>query len=525
MDHMAVSSRGCASDHMHVPSHRSLDASSTLSSPCTSRSGSPCLLPPYVMGGGLTPSAPPLSDAASPQGPSPGGARCIPLTPDTSRDAAVAMSVDDLLNGDAWRGAARPDTSRDAELAAALQRELAGPTGAATLGPAPYPGAPPVAPLEPPQPWSPAEQLAALCSARCMGCRERMGCCFGGRGVSALGGIWHPACFTCGLCKKAIGHGKFVAGQDGAPYHADCYREKFTPRCTVCHHHFPVKNGQYRFMRNRFWKDQVYCEEHQADGTPCCCACERLEPRRESKGLTNNKSWVQLPDGRHICLACLESIVVDTDDAQPLYNKVLAFYAQMGMPLPTRPPLMLVEVSALNEAEVREGRSAQDPTAPAFHTRGLTLMQEYREIRTVVRQKSGPRQFYNVVPHLAEVKGPSTYEVTAILVLHGLPWLLTGAILAHEVMHAWLRLSGVPRLSADVEEGLCQLMALLWLEAQPPAPEGEWDERLASFFAHHIRTHSSPIYGDGFRAALEAFQSHGLPAVLASVRATGSFPQ
>lgn len=37
-------------------------------------------------------------------------------------------------------------------------------------------------------------------------------------------------------------------------------------------------------------------------------------------------------------------------------------------------------------------------------------------------------------------------------------------------MHAWLRLSGYPRLSMDVEEGLAQLMALLWLERQTPTP-------------------------------------------------------
>lgn len=39
-----------------------------------------------------------------------------------------------------------------------------------------------------------------------------------------------------------------------------------------------------------------------------------------------------------------------------------------------------------------------------------------------------------------------------------------------QVMHAWLRLSGYQRLSMDVEEGLAQLMALLWLERQTPQP-------------------------------------------------------
>ena len=62
-------------------------------------------------------------------------------------------------------------------------------------------------------------------------------------------------------------------------------------------------------------------------------------------------------------------------------------------------------------------------------------------------------------------------QVTAILVQYGLPRLLTGSIIAHEVMHAWLRYQHVQNLSLDVEEGLCQLMASLWLESQQPAAD------------------------------------------------------
>ena len=36
--------------------------------------------------------------------------------------------------------------------------------------------------------------------------------------------------------------------------------------------------------------------------------------------------------------------------------QILAFYASMGMRLPDKPPLLLVEPSALESAEVREGR-------------------------------------------------------------------------------------------------------------------------------------------------------------------------
>lgn len=47
--------------------------------------------------------------------------------------------------------------------------------------------------------------------------------------------------------------------------------------------------------------------------------------------------------------------------------QVLAFYASMGMRLPDKPPLLLVEPSALESAEAREGRHdsiSRDADAP-----------------------------------------------------------------------------------------------------------------------------------------------------------------
>lgn len=50
--------------------------------------------------------------------------------------------------------------------------------------------------------------------------------------------------------------------------------------------------------------------------------------------------------------------------------------------------------------------------------------------------------------------------------------------MAHELMHAYLRMRNVTGLADKVEEGLCQLLACLWLDAQhdklagvsPPGP-------------------------------------------------------
>lgn len=62
-----------------------------------------------------------------------------------------------------------------------------------------------------------------------------------------------------------------------------------------------------------FWRLRQ-CPSHYADGTVSCCSCGRLQPQSEE--------WVGLQDGRHLCLACLDTLVIDTKDAQPLYDEV-----------------------------------------------------------------------------------------------------------------------------------------------------------------------------------------------------------
>lgn len=85
-------------------------------------------------------------------------------------------------------------------------------------------------------------------------------------------------------------------------------------------------------------------------------------------------------------MQCPISAVSHTQFPQ-LLSQVLAFYQQLGMPLPEVPPLMLVETSALNAAEDKEGRSQGHSHGPVFHTRGLTLTAEYRAIQYVTTRR------------------------------------------------------------------------------------------------------------------------------------------
>lgn len=97
--------------------------------------------------------------------------------------------------------------------------------------------------------------------------------------------------------------------------------------------------------------------------------------------------------------------------------QILRFYHHMGMALPEKPPLMLVETSALNAAEEKEGRTgAGHNHGPVFHTRGLTLTVEYKYIQHVTTR--GGRQITQSMDLSArnryEVCGAPTYSFALV---------------------------------------------------------------------------------------------------------------
>ena len=391
----------------------------------------------------------------------------------------------------------------------------------------------------------------------CPGCKQSTKFALGGT-LRALGAVWHRACFTCGTCNGPIAESRFAV-KDGRPYHQSCYREKFHPRCTVCACKIAEdpSNGSVRFMTHPYW-GTPYCPGHDVDGTRRCDGCDRLEARggRGAAGVGGNTGegggggeFAELEDGRVLCLECASTAVMNEElDAPRLYDDVCEFLARQGMPLlPQRPPLHLVAQVALNDADNKEGwhrgRTAR--------TRGLCLFEEHT-MHTVERTPEWGG-FGGLIPVgfservVGSRAGPTV--VKAVVILYGLPAVAAGAVLAHECTHAYIRLAGgYPRLEPKVEEGLCQLIALLWVEnaalhgvARFKNPEGRkgavggpsgrsdgWEETnlaaMAGYVGNQIRTDPSEVYGDGLRAALKAYQRHGLEAVFRHVRATGQLP-
>nr|XP_043631152.1 protein DA1-related 1-like [Erigeron canadensis] len=363
----------------------------------------------------------------------------------------------------------------------------------------------------------------------CTGCNGQIG---HGRFLSCMGGYWHPDCFRCHACNLPISDYEFSMSEN-RPFHKSCYKEHHHPKCDVCKNFIPTNvGGLIEYRAHPFWL-QKYCPAHEHDRTPRCCSCERMEPR--------DMKYFLLDDGRKLCLECLDSAIMDTHECQPLYLEIQEFYEGLNMKIEQQVPLLLVERQALNEAMEGEKLGHHHMS----ETRGLCLSEE-QTISTIMRRpRVGAGRIMDIFTE--PYKLVRRCEVTAILILHSLPRLLTGSILAHEMMHAWLRLKGYSNLPPDVEEGICQVLAHMWLDSEiiagssgtsvasssssAPVPvsskkgkRSEFEKQLGEFFKHQIESDTSAAYGDGFREGNKAVLKYGLRSTLDHIRLTGRFP-
>ena len=316
------------------------------------------------------------------------------------------------------------------------------------------------------------------------------------------GQTFHAACFTCSVCSEPISDARFALTPEGRPCHAECHAAVHRPRCDVCDSVIASsdRDGLIRYHKTEFWQSKS-CEEHAHDGTRRCACCTRYEKRC-------GPAFAPLPDDTaSLCLECVTTAVLSEQDAVPLYHEVAHFLRASGAHLPYLPPLRLVPSGVLSAWASDAASAHESPSSQ--QVRGLTL------VSTTSWSLFG-------LPSAV----PSHVSVTGIAILSGLPILATGAVMAHELCHAHLRLHGrsTQDLSPRLEEGLCQLWSLLWLEHRIASLSGAQDAQLGAFLAHQIRTDPSPVYGDGVRDAMRAYQRHGLAAIMDHVKRHRALP-
>ncbi|CAM9725053.1 unnamed protein product, partial [Ectocarpus sp. 4 AP-2014] len=370
------------------------------------------------------------------------------------------------------------------------------------------------------------------------------------------GGIGHfsgkrpsaPGVRICAGCSMPITDTVFRQGAMGESFHMGCMPggESPLPACKVCHERLPAQDGRIHFYRHNFFHE-VYCPWHH-DSSPRCCSCMRLEPMPQPPRKGGEGAFAELSDGRMLCMACAQTAVVDSSEGAPAFQEVCTFFEKvLNLPVSNEmrgSPVLVVDSPTLNEQTHLDQKHGAGSEKGMPTTRGLTLS----EVATVMHMAPGAMHFDAkqgrfVVGPRSQVNLGERRAVTAILVLCGLPYASFSAILAHEATHAYLKLdpSFSSRLPAQVEEGICQLVSLLWLEhlggrgtgdeevrrsrqrnpgnGAPPS-----DEELRQYFVHQIKTDTSVVYGDGFRKAKAVYDAVGLESLLDHVKRYDSFP-
>lgn len=163
-------------------------------------------------------------------------------------------------------------------------RFCAGCGNALDTTPAATPTKTPVSPRTPATPKTPASPTAAAAAPASPAASDDPNMCPGcgkpavGRTLKALGRAWHITCFKCTNCGKQI-VGSFQC-EDGKPYCAACYEDKFAERCAKCGK--PLM-GSYLFANEKpYHKECFVCSKCgkpfdggycMKNGEPICREC------------------------------------------------------------------------------------------------------------------------------------------------------------------------------------------------------------------------------------------------------------
>ena len=363
----------------------------------------------------------------------------------------------------------------------------------------------------------------------------------------ALGKKFHLECFTCMGCCAPIKPSEpfaYSVNEDGEkfPLHRECHAELFGIKCTVCKETIPYgDDGTITYMKHPFFASEQMCPKHAKKPGRRCTGCNRFEPE--------DFGFLELHDaGRCLCSSCCRTVIVDSKDAQPLWDKVIHFFKHKLQITVwdnlQKVPVLVVGYETLNE---RLKHSAHSGSSQIM-TRGLCLSehQSGRKIELArvrydkenghfTQPNNGESGFtYFQIPD-SNKANPDSF-VTAILCLSGLPSDLAASVLAHEATHAWIKLH--PRFDIKkpipmmVEEGCCQLVANLFLsDGLEPARMDTFDElgpsdaSLRQYFKFMIETDENEIYGTGFRIAAKVYAKIGIEALLSHVVMYREFPE
>lgn len=364
--------------------------------------------------------------------------------------------------------------------------------------------------------------------------------------INALGKKYHTECFRCVGCNEQIDPNVPFSytgeGEQKMPMHRDCYAELYGLKCSVCTSPITADdNGRISYVKHPFFDNECMCPSHAVNAVARrCTGCHRFEP--------SARKFAELGDNdRCVCWSCCRTVIVDSDDAQPLFIRVLDYFKD-ALDLPIWDGMREIPVLVVGHDTINDRtKDSAHQDSKQIMTRGLCLSEHHMGRRfclpklrydshssrfTAVDAEGKGLTFFRIPD--ASKTNPNT-NVTAILCLSGMPRDLTASILAHEATHAWIKMhpdyDAAKPLPPQVEEGCCQLIAHLFLtDGLDPADTtvsqdgGPSDAKLRQYFKFAIETDENEVYGEGFRRAGALFADIGILPLLSHVVMYREFP-
>jgi hypothetical protein len=203
------------------------------------------------------------------------------------------------------------------------------------------------------------------------------------------------------------------------------------------------------------------------------CGSDSGDYFQHESGLVHCTShpWCETCEISHLQLPCMEhrNRILSTRAARTMASRVLDELDSLGIGLP-RVPVRLVMNLPGSQTGLCVTRVDND---------GLRVI---RSAQVQIRSGLGPMAF--------------------------------GQVVAHEHTHALLHLHGAIAIEPKLEEGICQLIALVWLTNQRPDRETLW----------RIWHNSDPIYGGQLRRVVPVARRTGVGLTLKAILAIGELP-
>ncbi|KAL8097488.1 hypothetical protein AgCh_030572 [Apium graveolens] len=231
-----------------------------------------------------------------------------------------------------------------------------------------------------------------------------------------------------------------------------------------------------------------------------------------------------------VCDVCDKAVaIMDTEASIPLIHEVFRFLKGINMKILEDFSIFLVDKKEYKRIDSELGGKNN----PGYRPSGMTTYTAGFVVRSVARSyQRGDKIYVKEEVHKIQRKN----KVTSMLIVYGFPRLAMGATLAHEMMHAWMRIQGYSRgIPLEVEEGICEVMAHRWLDWYTfvgedflhTSPEQvQFLRNLKEVLKNNIEKRcSKDVYGHGFREAKWAIERYGLKLTMSHVARTGKFPQ